>query len=89
MEPLVYLLGYKHHEEIQLGAAKALSILATSAENNRLEIVDAGAVQSIKKLVMKVYESVQIEMITCLRNLSSSGMDLPFNSGHLTSFSPR
>ena len=76
LPPLVLALK---NGEIQLGVAKALGTLAASTENNKLEIFNAGAVQSIKDLIMEAGAGVQIEMITCIRNLSCSGMSSPLN----------
>ena len=78
LQPLVNLLAFKDSGTIQFYAAGALCKLAANTENNRRAIVEAGAVQSIKQLVVESSVGVQIEMTGCIRNLSSSGMHSPF-----------
>ena len=78
LQPLVNFLSFEDDEDTQLHAALALSNLSVNAKN-RLKIVNAGAVQSIKELVLKSPLGVQIKMARCIENLSLSGMDLPFN----------
>ena len=79
LQPLVNLLALRDSEEVQLNAAKVLSNLAVSTKKNRRAIVNAGAVQSIKELVVEVPVSIQIPMTRCIRNLSCSGMHSPFD----------
>ena len=64
---------------IQLHAATVLCNLAASVEKNKRAIVNAGAVQSIKELVMEMPVKIQIEMTICIERLSRSGMHSPFN----------
>ena len=80
LQPLVNLLAFKDSEMIQLHAAGALGNLAESTEKNKLAVVDAGAVQSIKELIVESTPDVQVAMARCIRGLSYSGMHLPFNS---------
>lgn len=79
LRPLADFLAFKDSETIQLNAVKALRNLAASTEKNRWAIVDTGAVESIKELIMEVPVNVQIEMTHCIETLSSSGMHSPFN----------
>ena len=74
LQPLVNLMAFKDSGEIQLDAASALRNLTASTEENKRAIVDAGAVQSIKELVMGMPVDIQIEMTTCIKALSCSGM---------------
>ena len=78
LQPLVELLSFKDHENTQSRAARVLRNLAESPENRR-DIFNAGAVQSIKKLVLQVPVRIQIQMICCIENLSLCGMDSPFH----------
>ena len=64
---------------IQLHAAEALGNLAESTEKNKLAIVDAGAAQSIKELIVESPPDVQIQMARCIKALSCVGMHSPFN----------
>lgn len=79
LPPLVALLAFKGDEETQWNAARVLCKLAMNPGMSRWAVVNAGAVQSIKELVLEVSERIQIEMTGCIRNLSLSGMDPPFN----------
>ena len=78
LQPVVKLLSFKDHENIQSRAAKGLRNLAASPEN-RWDIVNAGAVQSIKELVLQVPMSIQIQMTSCIEYLSYSGMHSSFD----------
>ena len=79
LQPLVNLMAFKDSEMIQCDAAEALGNLAESTEKNKLAIVDAGAVQSIKELIVESPPLVQVAMARCIRGLSLSGMHPPFN----------
>ena len=78
LQPLLKLLSFQDHEKIPLRTARILHKLAESPENRRA-IVNAGAVQLIKELVLQVPVGIQIPMTLCIANLSNSGMDPPFN----------
>ena len=78
LEPLVNLLSFKGHENIPLRAAQILCNLAASPET-RQDIINAGAVQSIKELVSLIPVRIQIPMTRCIQNLSKSGMHPPPN----------
>ena len=78
LQPLVKLLSFKDHERIPSKTAQLLRNLAEIPENRR-EIVDAGAVQSIKELVLQVSVRIQIDMTKCIKYLSESGMHSLFN----------
>ena len=73
MQPLINLLSFKDNEEVQCHAISTLRNLAASSEKNKLEIVKAGAVQSIKELVLEVPMNVQSEMTACIAVLALSG----------------
>ena len=69
-------MSFKDNEEVQCHAISTLRNLAASSEKNKLEIVKAGAVQSIKELVLEVPMNVQSEMTACIAVLALSGMSL-------------
>ena len=74
LQPLINLLSFKDNEEVQCHAISTLRNLAASSESNKLEIVKAGAVQSIKELVLEVPMNVQSEMTACIAVLALSGV---------------
>jgi vacuolar protein 8 len=74
LQPLINLLSFKDNEEVQCHAISTLRNLAASSEKNKKAIVKAGAVQSIKELVLEVPLSVQSEMTACVAVLALSGM---------------
>jgi hypothetical protein len=74
LQPLIILLSFKDNEEVQCHAISTLRNLAASSEKNKLAIVKAGAVQSIKELVLEVPMNVQSEMTACVAVLALSGM---------------
>ena len=73
LQPLIELLAYEENEEIQCHAISTLRNLAASSEKNKLAIVEAGAVERIKSLVLTVPLSVQSEMTACAAVLGLSG----------------
>jgi len=73
LQPLINLLSFKDNEEVQCHAISTLRNLAASSEKNKTAIVKAGAVQSIKELVLEVPISVQSEMTACIAVLALSG----------------
>lgn len=75
LQPLINLLSFKDNEEVQCHAISTLRNLAASSEKNKTAIVKAGAVQSIKELVLEVPMNVQSEMTACVAVLALSGMD--------------
>jgi len=72
LQPLINLLSFKDNEEVQCHAISTLRNLAASSEKNKLAIVKAGAVQSIKELVLEVPMNVQSEMTACVAVLALS-----------------
>jgi vacuolar protein 8 len=74
LNPLVDLLSFEENEEVQCHAISTLRNLAASSEKNKMQIVQAGAVQKIKDLVMQVPVNVQSEMTACVAVLALSGM---------------
>jgi len=72
LQPLINLLSFKDNEEVQCHAISTLRNLAASSEKNKTAIVKAGAVQSIKELVLEVPISVQSEMTACIAVLALS-----------------
>jgi vacuolar protein 8 len=76
LQPLINLLSFKDNEEVQCHAISTLRNLAASSEKNKTAIVKAGAVQSIKELVLEVPTNVQSEMTACVAVLALSGMSL-------------
>ncbi|CAG8682291.1 6939_t:CDS:2, partial [Racocetra fulgida] len=75
LSPLIQLLAYEENEEIQCHAISTLRNLAASAERNKRAIVDAGAVERIRELVLNVPISVQSEMTACVAVLALSVQD--------------
>ena len=73
LQPLINLLSFKDNEEVQCHAISTLRNLAASSEKNKLAIVKAVAVQSIKELVLEVPMNVQSEMTACIAVLALSG----------------
>ncbi|GAA96338.1 hypothetical protein E5Q_03004 [Mixia osmundae IAM 14324] len=72
LHPLIHLLAYDENEEIASHAISTLRNLAASSEKNKLAIVEAGAVERIKELVLNVPLSVQSEMTACAAVLGLS-----------------
>jgi len=72
LQPLINLLSFKDNEEVQCHAISTLRNLAASSEKNKTAIVKAGAVQSIKELVLEVPMNVQSEMTACVAVLALS-----------------
>lgn len=69
---LVNLLGFKENEEVQCHAISTLRNLAASSEKNKNAIVDAGAVERVRDLVLKVPVTVQSEMTAAIAVLALS-----------------
>lgn len=78
LQPLINLLSFKENEEVQCHAISTLRNLAASSEKNKQAIVKAGAVESIKELVLEVPMNVQSEMTACIAVLALSGTVLAF-----------
>ncbi|KAF5392403.1 hypothetical protein D9757_002180 [Collybiopsis confluens] len=72
LQPLINLLSFKDNEEVQCHAISTLRNLAASSEKNKTAIVKAGAVESIKELVLEVPMNVQSEMTACVAVLALS-----------------
>ncbi|CAG8559530.1 16511_t:CDS:2, partial [Gigaspora rosea] len=72
LSPLIQLLAYEENEEIQCHAISTLRNLAASSERNKRAIVDAGAVERVRELVLSVPISVQSEMTACVAVLALS-----------------
>ncbi|KAK1220035.1 Vacuolar protein 8 [Marasmius sp. AFHP31] len=72
LQPLINLLSFKDNEEVQCHAISTLRNLAASSEKNKTAIVKAGAVESIKDLVLEVPMNVQSEMTACVAVLALS-----------------
>ncbi|KAF8665167.1 hypothetical protein AX16_000631 [Volvariella volvacea WC 439] len=72
LRPLINLLSFKDNEEVQCHAISTLRNLAASSEKNKTAIVQAGAVQTIKELVLEVPIPVQSEMTACVAVLALS-----------------
>lgn len=73
LHPLIDLLAYDENEEIQCHAISTLRNLAASSEGNKRAIVEAGAAERIKELVLGVPVAVQSEMTACAAVLGLSG----------------
>lgn len=72
LNPLVNLLSTNTNEEIQCHAISTLRNLAASSERNKHAIVEAGAVQKCKQLILDVPLNIQSEMTACIAVLALS-----------------
>ncbi|RWA10596.1 hypothetical protein EKO27_g4498 [Xylaria grammica] len=72
LKPLVDLLGSTEHEEIQCHAISTLRNLAASSDRNKALVLEAGAVQKCKQLVLDVPITVQSEMTAAIAVLALS-----------------
>ena len=72
LRPLVELLGSQDNEEIQCHAISTLRNLAASSDKNKQLVLEAGAVQKCKQLVLDVPLSVQSEMTAAIAVLALS-----------------
>lgn len=72
LKPLVDLLGSTDSEEVQCHAISTLRNLAASSDRNKALVLEAGAVQKCKQLVMDVPVTVQSEMTACIAVLALS-----------------
>ncbi|ORY32794.1 vacuolar protein 8 [Naematelia encephala] len=72
LTPLIELLSFDENEEVQCHAISTLRNLAASSERNKGAIVEAGAVERIKDLVLTVPLAVQSEMTACVAVLALS-----------------
>ncbi|CAK4032918.1 vacuolar 8 [Lecanosticta acicola] len=72
LRPLVELLGSTDNEEIQCHAISTLRNLAASSDKNKQLVLQAGAVQKCKELVLDVPLSVQSEMTAAIAVLALS-----------------
>lgn len=72
LRPLVDLLGSTDNEEIQCHAISTLRNLAASSDRNKRLVLEAGAVQKCKELVLEVPLSVQSEMTAAIAVLALS-----------------
>jgi vacuolar protein 8 len=66
LTPLVDLLGSTDNEEIQCHAISTLRNLAASSDRNKALVLEAGAVQKCKQLVLDVPVTVQSEMTAAI-----------------------
>ncbi|CAK7240600.1 MAG: Vacuolar protein 8 [Sporothrix thermara] len=72
LKPLVELLGSTDNEEIQCHAISTLRNLAASSDRNKALVLEAGAVQKCKQLVLDVPVNVQSEMTAAIAVLALS-----------------
>jgi len=72
LQPLINLLSFKDNEEVQCDAIWTLLNLAANSEKNKLAIFKAGAIHSIKELVLDVPMNVQSAMTACVALLAKS-----------------
>lgn len=72
LKPLVDLLGSTDNEEIQCHAISTLRNLAASSDKNKQLVLDAGAVQKCKQLILNVPVSVKSEMTAAIAVLALS-----------------
>jgi vacuolar protein 8 len=79
LQPLINLLSFRENEEVQCHAISTLRNLAASSEKNKTAIVAAGAIKSIKELVLETPLNVQSEMTACVAVLALSGKWLGYS----------
>ena len=72
LRPLVALLGAGEPEEVQCHAISTLRNLAASSDRNKQLVLEAGAVQKCRQLVLQVPVSVQSEMTAAIAVLALS-----------------
>lgn len=72
LKPLVDILGLYDNEEIQCHAISTLRNLAASSDRNKQLVLEAGAVQKCKELVLTAPLSVQSEMTAAIAVLALS-----------------
>ena len=72
LKPLVDLLGSTDNEEIQCHAISTLRNLAASSDRNKALVLEAGAVQKCKQLILDVPNPVQSEMTAAIAVLALS-----------------
>ncbi|KAK0742273.1 armadillo-type protein [Apiosordaria backusii] len=72
LKPLVDLLGSTDNEEIQCHAISTLRNLAASSDRNKSLVLEAGAVEKCKQLVLEVPVTVQGEMTAAIAVLALS-----------------
>lgn len=72
LKPLVDLLGSTTNEEIQCHAISTLRNLAASSDKNKQLVLEAGAVQKCRELVLNVPINVQSEMTAAIAVLALS-----------------
>lgn len=70
LKPLVDLVDYNSNTEIQCHAVSSLRNLAASSERNRLALLNAGAINKCKDLVLNSQENVQSEISACFAILA-------------------
>lgn len=70
LRPLVELLGSVESEEIQCHAISTLRNLAASSDRNKQLVLDAGAVQKCKELILQAPVVVQSEMTAAIAVLA-------------------
>ena len=72
LKPLVELLGSTDNDEVQCHAISTLRNLAASSDRNKALVLEAGAVQKCKQLVLDVPMNVQSEMTAAIAVLALS-----------------
>ncbi|KAL1304415.1 hypothetical protein AAFC00_003413 [Neodothiora populina] len=72
LKPLVDLLGSQENEEIQCHAISTLRNLAASSDRNKQLVLEAGAVEKCRELVLHVPVNVQSEMTAAIAVLALS-----------------
>ena len=70
LQLLINILSFKDNEEVQCHAFSTLRNLAASSEGNKIAIVKAGVLHTIKELVLGVSMDIQSEMTACVTVLT-------------------
>ena len=72
LQPPINILSFEDNEDVQYHAFSTLRNLAASSERNKIAIVKAGVVHSIKELVLDVSVNIQSVMTACVAVLAMS-----------------
>ncbi|KAI6108572.1 vacuolar protein 8 [Pisolithus croceorrhizus] len=73
LQPIVSLLSFEDSVEVQCHASSVLRNLAANSDKNKAAIMEAGAAQKIKELVLEAPTDLQGDMTACIVVLALSG----------------
>lgn len=72
LQPIVSLLSFEDSVEVQCHASSVLRNLAANSDKNKAAIMEAGAAQKIKELVLEAPTDLQGDMTACIVVLALS-----------------